>query len=116
MPSIGTGCVKSTGWGRLSALQTFPLDVSVSQGRNTTLERRGGQSSKTVEVCREGFWPLCDAEVQQPADESRSVCDVGGRKRLGSGTRWPAEQIREWFLLSCSVLHVEALSLQLERP
>jgi len=27
-----------------------------------TLERRRGQSSKTVEVhvCREGFWPLCE--------------------------------------------------------
>ena len=61
------------------------------------------------------FW---DAEVQQPADLSRKVyvCDVGERERLGLGTGWPAQQIRQYVQFSRSVLHDEGMTLQFQCP
>ena len=76
-------------------------------------------SLPAVEVCREGFWPLCDAEALQPADVSHRVlytCDVGERERLRLGTGWPAEKIRQDIQFSRSVLYVERVALQFERP
>jgi len=74
-------------------------------------------SLPAVEVCREGFWPLCDAEALQPADVSHRVlytCDVGERERQGLGTGRPAEKIRQEVQFSRSVLYVKRMALQFE--
>src|SRR6218665_3183377 len=79
-----------------------------------TMEWHGGQTSHRKR--REGFWPLCEAEVQRPADVSRRVYVrlTSADERLGLGTGWPAEEVWQKIELPGSVPDVKCMTLQLE--
>src|SRR6218665_4131025 len=55
---MGEGCTRN---------RPPPQSVWSSTWRHTTMEWHGGQTSHRRKR-REGFWPLCEAEVQRPAE------------------------------------------------